>query len=89
MYENDSNNFISNIKETIDVTLATDDDKQIEAHNNEFMVDETIVKNGYAQWRVKNDSNDIISNIKETVDVTLATDDDKQLEAHTKDFMVE
>ena len=27
---------ISNIKETVDVTLATDDDRQLEAHNKSF-----------------------------------------------------
>ena len=32
VFKNDSNNFISNIKETVDVTLATDD----EAHNKSF-----------------------------------------------------
>ena len=32
--KNDSNDFKSNIKETVDVTLATDDDRQLEAHNN-------------------------------------------------------
>ena len=28
--------FVSNIKETADVTLATDDDKQLEAHKKSF-----------------------------------------------------
>ena len=28
-----SNNFIINIKESVDVTFATDEDKQLEAHN--------------------------------------------------------
>jgi hypothetical protein len=36
------------IQETVDVTLATDDDKQLEAHNKDFIVEETMVKkNGY------------------------------------------
>ena len=30
------NDFISNIKETVDVTLATDDDKQLEGHKKSF-----------------------------------------------------
>jgi hypothetical protein len=30
------NDFISNIKETVDVTLAADDDRQLEAHNKSF-----------------------------------------------------
>jgi hypothetical protein len=33
MFRNNSKDFISNIKETVDVTLATDDDRQLEAHN--------------------------------------------------------
>ena len=37
VFKNDSNDFISNIKETVDVTLATDDNKQLEAHNKDFM----------------------------------------------------
>ena len=44
VFKNNSNDFISNVKETIDVTLATDDDKQLEAHNKDFMVEETMVK---------------------------------------------
>ena len=36
VFKNDSNDFISNIKETVDVTLATDDDRQLEAHNKSF-----------------------------------------------------
>ena len=36
VFRNDSNEFISNIKETVDATLATDDDRQIEAHNKLF-----------------------------------------------------
>jgi YbbR domain-containing protein len=34
--KNDSNNFISNIKETVDVSLATDDERQLEADNKSF-----------------------------------------------------
>ena len=34
--KNDSNNPISNIKDYIDVTVATDDNKQLEAHNKSF-----------------------------------------------------
>ena len=33
VFENVSKDFISNIKYTVDVTLATDDDKQLKAHN--------------------------------------------------------
>ena len=33
VFKNQSNNFISNIKESVDITFATDDDKQLEAHN--------------------------------------------------------
>ena len=33
VFTNQSNNFISNIKESVDITFATDDDKQLEAHN--------------------------------------------------------
>ena len=33
VFKNPSNDFISNIKESVDVTFATDDDKQLEAHN--------------------------------------------------------
>ena len=33
MFENESKDFISNTKDTVDVTLATDDDKQLKAHN--------------------------------------------------------
>jgi YbbR domain-containing protein len=36
VFKNNSNNFISNIKETVDVTLATDDDRQLEAHIKSF-----------------------------------------------------
>jgi hypothetical protein len=36
VFKNDSNDFISNIKETVDVTLATDYDRQLEAHNYSF-----------------------------------------------------
>ena len=36
VFKNDSNNFISNKKETVDVTLAIDDDRQLEAHNKLF-----------------------------------------------------
>jgi hypothetical protein len=36
MFRNNSKDFISNIKETVDVTLATDDDRQLEAHNKWF-----------------------------------------------------
>ena len=73
-------------KETVNVTLATDDDKQLEAHNKQFMVEETMETR---EWLcpiqcLKNGSNNFISNIKESVDITFATDDDKQLEAHNK-----
>ena len=34
--KNNSNDFISNINESVDVTLATDDDKQLKAHNKSF-----------------------------------------------------
>ena len=44
VFENDSKDFISNIKDTVDVTLATDDNKQLEAHNKDFMVKETMIK---------------------------------------------
>ena len=44
MFRNNSKDFISNIKETVDVTLATDDDKQLEAHNKDCMVKETMIK---------------------------------------------
>ena len=44
MFENNSNDFISQIKETVDVTLATDDEKHLETHNKDFMVEETMVK---------------------------------------------
>ena len=33
VFENDPKDFISNTKDTVDVTLATDDDKQLKAHN--------------------------------------------------------
>ena len=36
VFKNDSNDFICNIKETFDVTLATNDDKQLEAHNKSY-----------------------------------------------------
>ena len=32
-FENDSKDFISNTKDTVDVTLATDDDKQLKTRN--------------------------------------------------------
>ena len=39
VFEKESKDFISAIKYTVDVTLATDDDKQLRAHNiNDFMV---------------------------------------------------
>ena len=44
MFENDSNDFISNIKKTVDVTLVTNDDKQLESHNKDFMVEENLIK---------------------------------------------
>ena len=34
--KNDFNDFISNIKETVDVTLSTDDDKHLETHNKSY-----------------------------------------------------
>ena len=34
--KNDSNDFISNIKESVDVTLATDDNKEVIAHIKSF-----------------------------------------------------
>ena len=36
--ENDSKDFISNIKDTSAVTLATDDDKQLKAHNKSVVL---------------------------------------------------
>ena len=33
VFENDSKHVISNTKDIVDVTLATDDDKQLKAHN--------------------------------------------------------
>ena len=36
VFENDSKDCISNIKDTVDVTLPTDDDKQLKAHNKSF-----------------------------------------------------
>jgi hypothetical protein len=33
VFENDSKDFINNTKDTADVTLATDDDKQLKEHN--------------------------------------------------------
>jgi hypothetical protein len=36
VFENDSKDFISDIKVSVDVTLATDDDKRLKAHNKEF-----------------------------------------------------
>ena len=36
VFENDSKDFISDIKVSVDVTLATDDDKQLKAHNKSF-----------------------------------------------------
>ena len=36
VFRNDSNDFISNIKETVDVTLATHYDRQLEAHDKSF-----------------------------------------------------
>ena len=36
VFKNDTNDFISNIKKTVDVTLAIDDDRQLEAHNRLF-----------------------------------------------------
>ena len=33
VFKNQFNNFISDIKESVDITFATDDDKQLEAHN--------------------------------------------------------
>jgi hypothetical protein len=37
VFKDDSNDFISNIKETVYVTLATDNDRQLEAHNKSFI----------------------------------------------------
>ena len=34
--ENVSKDFIGNIKETVDVTFARNDDEQLEAHNKSF-----------------------------------------------------
>ena len=42
--EKNSKDFISNIKDTVDVTLITDDEKQLEAHYKDFMVEETMEK---------------------------------------------
>ena len=36
--ENNSKDFISNMKDTVDVTLVTDDDKQIKAHKNHLQI---------------------------------------------------
>ena len=36
LFKNNSNDSISNIKETVIVTLATDDDKQLEANRKSF-----------------------------------------------------
>ena len=36
VFKNDPNDFISNIKKNVDVTLAIDDDRQLEAHNRLF-----------------------------------------------------
>ena len=36
VFENDCKDFISNIKDTVDVTLATDHGKQLKAHNRSF-----------------------------------------------------
>ena len=33
VFENDSKDLISNTKDTVDITLATDDDKQLKAQN--------------------------------------------------------
>ena len=33
VFENDSKHFISDIQDTVNVTLATNDDKQLKAHN--------------------------------------------------------
>jgi hypothetical protein len=33
VFKNDSNNSIRSIKETVDVTLENDDDRQLESHN--------------------------------------------------------
>ena len=36
VFVNESKDFISDIKDTDAVTLATDDDKQLKAHNKSF-----------------------------------------------------
>jgi hypothetical protein len=36
VFENNSKDFISNIKDTVDLTLATDEDEQLKAHNKSF-----------------------------------------------------
>ena len=36
VFKTNSNNFIRNIKEFVDVSFATDDDNQLEAHNKSF-----------------------------------------------------
>ena len=36
VFENKSKDFISDIKVSVDVTLATDDNKQLKAHNKSF-----------------------------------------------------
>ena len=36
VFENDSKDFIIDIEETVEDTQATDDDKQLEAHNKLF-----------------------------------------------------
>ena len=44
MFENDSNDFTSNLNEIVDVSLSNDDNKQLESHNKDFMAVETKVK---------------------------------------------
>ena len=36
VFENDSKDYISNIKDIFDVTLETDDDRQLKADNKSF-----------------------------------------------------
>ena len=44
MFENNSNDYTSNLNEIVDATWSTDDNKQIESHNKDFMAVETKVK---------------------------------------------
>ena len=69
-----------NDEEFTDVTIVTDDDKEINAHKRFLSSYRTIVQNillKNSQLHPENSFNDI-----EFTDVTLVTDDDKEINAH-------